>query len=126
MRKKILLADDSATTLMLQELLLGGGPFDVITARNGSEALQKALAEHPAIILLDIEMPGMDGLEACARLRRHEETAATPIIVVSARGRTRDIMRAFLAGCDDYVTKPMDGLMLKAKVESLLSEAATA
>lgn len=125
-RKKILLVDDSSTTLMMEKMILNQGSFEVITAVNGEEAVQRAIDEKPDLILLDIVMPVMDGFEACRKLREAEETSATPIIMVTTRGEVQNIEQAYSAGCNDYVTKPISGLELMTKIKSLLSETTAA
>ena len=118
--KKILLVDDSATTLFMEKMLLEGGPFDLITAQDGREAVDMALAESPDLILLDVVMPNMDGFEACKALRSNEATSATPIIMVTTRGEESHMETGFAAGCNDYVTKPINGTELLTKVRNLL------
>ena len=119
--KKILLVDDSATTLFMEKMLLDGGPFDLIMAKDGQEALDKALAEDPDLILLDVVMPVMDGFEACRALRAEEATSETPIIMVTTRGEESHMENGFAAGCNDYVTKPINGTELLTKVRNFLS-----
>lgn len=118
--KKILLVDDSATTLFMEKMLLDGGPFELLTARDGREAVDKALAELPDLILLDVVMPEMDGFEACRTLRGNDATAATPIIMVTTRGQENHMETGFAAGCNDYVTKPINGTELLTKVRNFL------
>ena len=118
--KKILLVDDSATTLFMEKMLLEGGPFDLITANNGREAVDKASVETPDLILLDVVMPEMDGFEACRALRAQETTAAIPIIMVTTRGEEAHMETGFAAGCNDYVTKPIDATELLTKVRNFL------
>ena len=119
--KKILLVDDSATALMMEKMILKTEPFDLIVARNGQQALELAASEHPDLILLDVMMPVMDGLEACRRLRQHEATRSTPIIMVTTRGEAKQVEDGFESGCTDYVTKPINGLELLAKVRGCLA-----
>lgn len=118
--KKILLVDDSATTLFMEKMLLEGGPFDLITAKDGREAVDKALAESPDLILLDVVMPNMDGFEACRALRANGSTSETPIIMVTTRGEESQMETGFAAGCNDYVTKPINGTELLTKVRNFL------
>jgi len=118
--KKILLVDDSATTLFMEKMLLDRGPFELITANDGEEAVRKALAEHPDLILLDVVMPRMDGFQACRALRSDEGTAAIPIIMVTTRGDETHMETGFAAGCNDYVTKPIDATELLSKIRSFL------
>lgn len=121
-RKKILLVDDSSTTLMMEKMILGNGPFDLSTATDGEEALEKAVEKRPDLIVLDIVMPGIDGFETCRRLRQAEETSETPIIMVTTRGEVQNIEQGYAVGCNDYVTKPIDASELMTKVLGLLSD----
>lgn len=118
--KKILLVDDSMTTLFMEQMLLEGGSFDFITALDGKEAVDKAVAETPDLILLDVVMPRMNGFEACRTLRSNEATSAIPIIMVTTRGEEDQMESGFAAGCNDYVTKPINGTELVAKVKNFL------
>ena len=86
MRKKVLLVDDSPTVLMVEKMILAKGPFQIVTARDGREAIEKAKSEQPDVVLLDVVMPNLDGLSACAAIRQQPETAHIPIIMVTTRG----------------------------------------
>lgn len=119
-KKKILLVDDSATTLFMEKMLLEGSPFELLTAKNGLEAVATARREGPDLILLDVIMPEMDGFETCRRLRSEEATSETPIIMVTTRGEESHMETGFAAGCNDYVTKPINGTELLTKVRGLL------
>src|SRR6187549_1783737 len=92
--KKILLVDDSPTVLLMERLLLQDGPYDLISASSGAEALERAFADHPQLILMDVVMPGMDGYEVCRRLRAEESTRTTPIILVTTRAAPSTSRRA--------------------------------
>ena len=116
MRKKVLLVDDSATVLMMEKMLLAKGPYQIVTARDGREAIEKAKSEQPDIVLLDVVMPNLDGLSACAAIRTQPETAHIPIIMVTTRGEESNVETAFRNGCNDYVTKPINALELLTKV----------
>ena len=120
MNKKVLLVDDSATVLMMEKMVLAKGPFDVVTARDGVEGIAKAKSEQPDVILLDVMMPNLDGLSACAAIRADEATAHIPIIMVTTRGEEHNIETAFRNGCTDYVTKPINGIELLTKLNSIL------
>ena len=126
MRKKILLVDDSTTVLMMEKMILAKAPFDQVVARDGIEAVQKAKSEHPDIILMDVMMPRMNGLEATLRIRENPETADIPIIIVTTRGEEENIEAGFRNGCTDYVTKPINGLELLAKLSNILDGHAAA
>src|SRR5688500_17089180 len=123
-RKKILLVDDSSTILMMEKFILRNGPYTLITATNGEEAVQKAVAEQPDLILLDVIMPLMGGFEACRLIRENEVSKHIPIIMVTTRGEATNVETGWSSGCTDYVTKPINAVELVAKVRSLLGEAA--
>jgi DNA-binding response OmpR family regulator len=122
MRRKVLLVDDSATILMMERMILTKLPYDLVTATNGEEAVAKALVERPDLILMDVIMPHMNGIEACRRLREQEATATTPIIMVTTRGELENIESAYANGCNDYITKPINSAELVAKMRNLLGE----
>jgi CheY-like chemotaxis protein len=124
MKKKVLLVDDSTTVLMMEKMILAKGPFEVVTARDGVEAIDKARAEQPDVILLDVMMPNLDGLSACAQIRTGADTAHIPIIMVTTRGEEQNIETAFRNGCTDYVTKPINGLELLTKLQNILGMSA--
>jgi CheY-like chemotaxis protein len=118
--KKILLVDDSPTVLLMERLLLQDGPYELLSASSGREALEVALSACPELILMDVVMPGMDGLEVCRQLRAQEATRTIPIILVTTRGGTESSEQGYESGCSDYVTKPFDGNELRSKIEGLL------
>ena len=119
-RKKILLVDDSATTLMMEQMVLRAQPYNIVTAKNGREAIERAAAERPDLILLDVVMPEMNGFEACRRIRQHPSTKTTPIIMVTTRGEEQSVETGFESGCNDYITKPINGAELLTKVRGYL------
>ncbi len=119
-RKKILLVDDSATTLMMEQMVLRGHPYHIVTAKNGKEAVAAATAERPDLILLDVVMPEMNGFEACRRIREQPETQYVPIIMVTTKGEEHNVETGFESGCSDYITKPINGAELLAKVRAYL------
>lgn len=121
-KKKILLVDDSGTALMMEKMILSREPYELVTAADGEEAVEKALRERPDLILLDVVMPKMNGFEVCARLRQMDETRETPVIMVTTRGEAENVQRGFELGCTDYVTKPIDGLELVTKVRNCLAQ----
>lgn len=124
MKKKILLVDDSSTVILMEKMILSKGPYDIVTARDGVEGIAKAKSEKPDVILLDVMMPNLDGLSACAALRNDEVTAHIPIIMVTTRGEEHNMETAFRNGCTDYVTKPINGLELLTKLNNILGLAA--
>lgn len=120
MRKKILLADDSATSLFRQQMLLQETGHELCVAHDGAEAVEAALRELPDLILLDVEMPKMNGFEACSRLREFEETRETPIIMVTSRSEKDYVDTGYRSGCNDFVFKPVEGPELLSKVKTYL------
>jgi CheY-like chemotaxis protein len=122
-RKKILLVDDSSTARLLARMVLQDSTsYDVVTARDGLEGLEKAKAEKPDLILLDVMMPKMDGIETCKRLRDEPSTARIPIIMVTTRGEEGIAEASYAYGCNEFVTKPVDPAELLAKVRNCLGE----
>ncbi len=124
MRKKILLVDDSSTVILMEKMILSKGPYEIVTARDGVEGVAKAKSEQPDVILLDVMMPNLDGLSACAAIRNDEATAHIPIIMVTTRGEEKNMETAYQNGCTDYVTKPINGLELLTKLSNILGLAA--
>jgi DNA-binding response OmpR family regulator len=121
-RKKILLVDDSSTTHMWIKMILSKSEYDLLSARDGVEGVDLALAEHPDLILMDVVMPRMNGFEATRALRTHARTVSTPIVMVTTRSEARNVEAGYESGCSDYITKPIDGLELLSKVKSLLGD----
>ena len=121
-RKKILLVDDADTILMMERMILNKGGYELITAKDGQEAVAKAVTERPDLILLDIVMPRMNGLEALKQLRSQEATKAIPIMMVTTRGEEENVEAGYVSGCDEYITKPLNSSEVLAKVRSYLGE----
>jgi PAS domain S-box-containing protein len=112
----VLLAEDNETNIMSVRDFLQANGFQIIVARNGAETIERARTEKPDIILMDIQMPGMDGLEATRQLRTDPELARTPIIALTSLAMPGDRERCLAAGADDYMSKPMS---LKRLVEMI-------
>jgi len=119
-KKKILLVDDAATILMMERMILGKEDYELVTAKDGQEAVEKAASERPDLILMDVVMPKMDGLEAVRRIRDNETTKSIPIIMVTTRGQAENMENGYESGCNDYVTKPINGPELLMKIRNLL------
>ena len=120
MSARILIVDDLMPNVKLLSVKLTREYFEVITAFNGVEALEKIKNEHPDIILLDIMMPGMDGFEVCTRIKADPETAHIPVVMVTALSDAADRVRGLECGADDFLTKPVDDVALFARVRSLV------
>ncbi len=122
MPKKILLVDDSNTVLMMERMILSGSQYVLSTARNGKEGYARAQAERPDLILLDVMMPEMNGLDALAAIRADGATKHIPVIMVTTRSEAEAMETGFARGCNDYVTKPVNSSELLAKIRNLLGE----
>jgi len=119
--KTILLVDDSAVAMMNEKIILRSHrEYTLLEAKNGEEAVAKATAERPDLIVMDIVMPKMNGIDACRLLRSQEATKKIPIILVTTRGEAESVQAGYAAGCNDYVTKPVNASELMIKVENLI------
>jgi two-component system cell cycle response regulator len=119
MTARVLVVDDLEPNVKLLEAKLCAEYFDVLGAYSGQEAVNKAASEQPDIILLDVMMPGMDGFEACRRIKADPETTHIPIVMVTALDQQADRVAGLEAGADDFLTKPVEDLALFARVRSL-------
>ena len=114
---KVLLVDDRRDNLVALEAILQGLPVEPVGAHSGEEALKKLLVEDFALILLDAQMPEMDGFETASHIKQRERTRHVPIIFLTAADRDAQLaLRGYAAGAVDYLTKPFDPWVLRAKV----------
>ena len=120
MARKILVVDDEAVLVETIAYNLEQAGYRVVTASDGNSALEAARNEDPDLILLDIMLPGIDGLEVCRQLRRESGTATTPIVMLTAKSDEIDKVVGLEVGADDYVTKPFGRRELLARVRALL------
>jgi len=120
MTKKILIADDEPNILMLTSIMLEDAGYETVMAKNGTQAIERALKEKPDLIITDIVMPETDGFEVCRTLRDREEFNDVPIIILSAIGDEFNKITGFEGGADDYITKPFNLEDLKSRVQTLL------
>ncbi len=120
MRYKILIVDDEPDVVELVEYNLKNAGFDVIKCGDGNEALKKIQNEKPDLILLDIMLPNIDGFEICKILKRNQDTAAIPVIMLTAKAAEVDKIVGFELGADDYITKPFSPRELVLRVKTLL------
>jgi two-component system alkaline phosphatase synthesis response regulator PhoP len=121
--RKILIVDDEAVLAETIAYNLEQAGYQVVTVFNGISALEAAKREAPDLIILDIMLPEMDGLEVCRRLRREEETATTPIMMLTAKSEEIDKVVGLEVGADDYMTKPFGRRELLARTRALLRRA---
>ena len=120
MKSRILVVDDEPDAIELIEFNLKAAGYDVTSAADGDEALKKARAVLPHLIILDLMLPGVDGLAVCKQLRRDERTAPIPIIMLTAKAAEIDRVLGLELGADDYVTKPFSPRELVLRVKRLL------
>ncbi len=119
MKKRILLVDDTDTVLMFEKMMLAR-EYDVCVAKNGKEALASIEKSRPDMILLDIVMPEMDGIATCQQLKANPATKEIPVVIVTTKGEPDRVSAAFSAGCNDYLTKPINRVNLLEKIHEFL------
>lgn len=116
----ILIAEDSHTIQAMVTSRLERSGYDVLAVDNGDEALRLARERRPALAVLDVEMPGLSGIEVTRRLRADEETRNLPVILLTARDNDADVEAGYEAGASDYITKPFSPQELQSRVKGLL------
>ena len=117
---KVLVVDDDPQTLQLMSHIVRAQGYEVTTAISGAEALQQVSASRPDVMLLDVMMPEMDGVEVCRRLRANKSYADLPILLLTALAEPGNHADGLLAGADDYIAKPVDPVLLVARIKSVL------
>jgi DNA-binding response OmpR family regulator len=120
---KILVVDDEIYIVHILDFSLGMEGYEVVTALDGEQALEKVNAERPDLIVLDIMMPKLDGYEVCKAVKSSPETRHVPVILLSAKGRNVDQKLGFDVGADDYITKPFSPRKLVERINQLLGQA---
>jgi len=118
---KILVIEDDPATLRFMRYTLQDKGYQVLTASNGLEGLRKAREEAPALIVLDVMLPGMDGFEVCHHLRAEPKTAHLPILMLSAKAQGVDRDTGLKVGANEYLTKPVKPSEIVSRVEALLA-----
>ena len=121
MANKIVIADDEPNILISLDYLMKREGHEVVLARTGDEALEAIRREKPALVLLDVMMPGRSGLEVCQAVRADEALAGVKILMLTAKGRDTDIAQGLGVGADGYMTKPFATKDLAARVREMLS-----
>ena len=122
MKKQILVVDDEIGALTLIGIMLERGGFSVLKAKDAKTALTVLEQSTPDLIILDVMMPGMNGIDLCKVIRERDDTGAIPVLILSARGDADSIMRGIEAGANDYLPKPILHHDLVAKVRLMLGE----
>jgi diguanylate cyclase (GGDEF)-like protein len=121
--ERILIVDNEADIRRFVEVNLRLEGFEVMVAEDGAKGLQKAFESTPSLVLLDVMMPGIDGIEVCRRLRADPRTSHIPVILLTAKSMTVDKVVGLAAGADDYVLKPFDPMELVARVRTVMRRA---
>ena len=119
---KILVVDDEIYIVHILDFSLGMEGYEVVTALDGEQAVEKARAEKPDLIVLDIMMPKLDGYETCKILKGDADTRDIPVILLSAKGRNVDQKIGFEVGADDYITKPFSPRKLVERINAILGQ----
>lgn len=122
MTEKILIVDDDNETIEFLNLILSRQGYQTVTAMSGMHALELAHSENPDLIVLDVMMPDLDGYEVARSLRRHPETALTPILMFTAKIQLEDKVAGYESGVDIYLTKPVHPVELQANIKALISQ----
>lgn len=123
MKEKILIVEDEKDIIKMLDYNLKKEGFKVIDARDGEDALDLAVREHPDLILLDLMLPGINGLDVCKSLKKENKTARIPIIMLTAKSQETDKIVGLELGADDYVTKPFSPRELIARIKAVLRRA---
>jgi DNA-binding response OmpR family regulator len=118
---KVLVVDDEVNITQILEFSIGAEGFEVITAQNGEEAVEKARREQPDLIILDVMMPKIDGYEACRILKANPLTRNIPVVLLTAKGRDIDKRLGMEVGATDYIVKPFSPNRLIERINQLLS-----
>ncbi len=121
--KRIVVAEDEPSIVVSLEFLLTQAAYEVHIATDGDEALRTLYRVRPHLVLLDLMLPGVDGFDICRRLRADPQLAATRVVVLTAKGRAREIEKGLALGADAYVTKPFGTRELMATVRALIGGA---
>lgn len=123
MKKRILVVDDEVGALTLIGIMLERGGFNILKAKDARDALAVLEQHTPDLIILDVMMPQIDGIQLCGMIRNRPDTSHTPVLILSARNDADSVMRGMEAGADDYLPKPILHHDLVAKVRHMLAQA---
>jgi DNA-binding response OmpR family regulator len=126
MKKNVLVVDDELGALTLIGIMLERGGFNVLKAKDADVALAILEQSLPDLIILDVMMPGMNGIDLCRVIRQRDDTSSIPVLILSARGDAESVMQGMEAGANDYLPKPILHHDLVAKVRSILAQSAEA
>lgn len=119
-RTKILIVDDEADIRELVRLNLAREGYEILECETGEQALSLARSKEPDLVVLDLMLPGIDGMEVCKRLKADPKTAPIPVVMLTAKGEEAEVVAGLEVGADDYVAKPFSGKVLAARIRRLL------
>ncbi|MBI5418104.1 response regulator [Candidatus Poribacteria bacterium] len=119
-KDKVLVVDDDPDIRELLSQSLSSELFDVLLSENGEEALNMVDQDKPDLIILDIMMPGIDGLEVCRRLKENPQTNTIPVLMLTAKSGVGDKIEGFVTGAEEYIAKPFDPMNVEARVATIL------
>jgi DNA-binding response OmpR family regulator len=119
--KRILVVDDEMYIVNILDFTLNGEGWEVVSANNGEDALRTLLKFEPDLVILDVMMPRIDGVEVCRAIKAREESAKTPVIMLTAKDGEKDKQDALEAGADLFLTKPFSPARLIAEIRNLLN-----
>ena len=120
--RRVLVADDEPVAQLVARSALEAGGYEVVTAADGHEALRLFAEVHPACVVMDVRMPGLDGLEACRRIRESEAGRDTPVLILTGHDDVNAVARAYEAGASDFLAKGSSQRLLTERVRFLLRE----
>lgn len=120
MANKVLIVDDTETMRRAEQMMLAGEGYDIDVANDGIDALDKIALDRPDLVLLDIMMPRMDGIECCRKIKTDDRLKDIKVVMVTTKSEYERVKEAFAAGCDDYITKPIDKNELITKLRDLM------
>ena len=124
MDKIVLIEDDPGIRTVIRLALKGAGFTSICETGTGTDGLALVQREKPALVILDLMLPGMDGLAVCSAIRRNPSVSGTPIVMLTARTAEEDVVRGLELGADDYITKPFSNAILVARVKAALRRTA--
>ena len=120
-RKRILIVEDEESLLKLESILLSSKGYSVTGVMDGKSALEEIRARKPDLVVLDIMLPELDGFEVCKRIKENPETAAIPVVMLTAKKNSQDYARGMQVGADAYITKPFKSAQVIELIQGLLS-----
>lgn len=119
---RILMADDEANIINMAGTVLTDAGYEVITAPNGLDAFEKAVSERPDLIILDRNMPGMDGIDVCKKIRGTKGISGIPIVFLTGREDEKEILEGLRCGAEDYITKPFNINEFRKRIDEIASK----